>query len=95
MGQEIVLRNDTGHLLTVFSMANRTQFPARGLRGGGNGALREHRVNGVTVDPKGRHVLAPGDVFVALEAGGGGMGDPSLRGDKGFQGHPVASALRS
>ncbi len=74
MGQEIVLRNDTGHLLTVFSMANRTQFPARGLRGGGNGALREHRVNGVTVDPKGRHVLQPGDVFVTLEAGGGGMG---------------------
>jgi N-methylhydantoinase B len=74
MGQEIVLRNDTGHPMTVFSMANRTQFAAQGLRGGGAGALREHRVNGVPVDPKGRQVLAPGDVFTALEAGGGGIG---------------------
>lgn len=80
MGQEIVLRNDTGGDMTVFSMANRTAFAAQGLRGGRPGALRENRINGVAVDPKGRQVLAPGDRFTMLEAGGGGMGDPALRG---------------
>jgi N-methylhydantoinase B len=33
-GQEVVLRNDTGHPLVVFSMANRTIFPGQGLAGG-------------------------------------------------------------
>ena len=79
MGQEVVLRNDTGHLLTVFSMANRTEFPALGFHGGGPGALREYRINGVPVDARGRHVLEPGEVVTLLEAGGGGFGDPALR----------------
>jgi N-methylhydantoinase B len=77
MGQEVVLRNDTGHLLTVFSMANRTVFAAQGLQGGGPGALREHRLNGQVVDPRSRQVLLPGDLFTLLEAGGGGMGPPA------------------
>jgi len=79
LGQEIRLRNDTGHPMVVFSMANRTEFPAVGLRGGMNGALREHRINGVPVNPKGRHELAPGDVLTLREAGGAGIGDPRAR----------------
>jgi N-methylhydantoinase B len=79
LGQEIVLRNDSTYPLVVFSMANRTQFAASGLAGGGPGALREHRLNGVPVDPKGRLELAPGDRFTMLEAGGGGIGDPRNR----------------
>ena len=75
-GQEVILRNDTGHPLTVFSMASRTIFPAKGLNGGGPGALRENRVNDIPVDPKGRQILSPGDRFTMLEAGGGGMGTP-------------------
>jgi N-methylhydantoinase B len=79
LGQEIVMRNDTMHDLTVFSMANRTEFAAAGLRGGLAGGLREHRINGSAAPPKGRAVLAPGDRLTLLEAGGGGMGDPRAR----------------
>jgi N-methylhydantoinase B len=79
LGQEIVMRNDSTYPMTVFSMANRTDFAASGLRGGHSGALREHRVNGETIPPKGRAVLAPGDRLTLLEAGGGGIGDPASR----------------
>ena len=78
-GQEVVIRNDTGHPLTVFSMAARTEFPAVGFAGGGPGARREHRVNDVAVHPKGRYELAPGDRVTLIEAGGGGFGDPRER----------------
>ena len=79
LGQEVVIRNDSEHLMTVFCMANRTEFPPLGLMGGGPGRVREHRVNGVTVDPKGHYELAPGDRITMIEAGGGGYGNPSER----------------
>ena len=79
MGQEIVIRNDSGHIMTALCMANRTEFPPVGFRGGQAGGLREYRINGVTVDPKGRHELAPGDRITLVEAGGGGYGDPRSR----------------
>jgi N-methylhydantoinase B len=74
LGQEIVIRNDSGHPMTIFSMANRSEFPPLGLLGGKNGPLREHRVNGETVHPKGQHVLAPGDRVTLRQPGGGGFG---------------------
>jgi N-methylhydantoinase B len=79
LGQEVVIRNDSQHPMTVFCMANRTDFPALGLLGGAAGRLREHRLNGVTVDPKGHYELAPGDRITMIEAGGGGYGDPGQR----------------
>ncbi len=79
LGQEVVIRNDTGHPLTVLCMANRTEFVARGLAGGRSGAAREHRINGEPVDPRGRLQLAPGDRITLIEAGGGGYGDPRER----------------
>ncbi|MBL8700241.1 MAG: hydantoinase B/oxoprolinase family protein [Alphaproteobacteria bacterium] len=79
LGQEIVLRNDTGHPMTIFSMANRTEFAATGFRGGQPGAKREHRINGDVVHPKGRQELEPGDRLALREAGGGGIGDPRRR----------------
>jgi N-methylhydantoinase B len=79
LGQEIVLRNDSGHPLTVFIMGARTEFPALGMCGGRPGALRQYLVNGKVVHPKGRYELAPGDVLELLDAGGGGYGDPSRR----------------
>src|SRR5690606_9236241 len=78
-GQELVLRNDTGSPLVVTLMGQRTQFPARGFLGGGDGHLREFRINGAMVDGKGRHVLMPGDVLTTIEAGGGGFGNPKDR----------------
>jgi N-methylhydantoinase B len=79
LGQEIRLRNDTGHPMVIFSMANRTDFPPAGLRGGHSGARREHRINDQVVHPKGRQELAPGDVLTLVEAGGAGIGDPRKR----------------
>ena len=74
-GQEVVIRNDSGHPMTVLCMANRTEFAAVGFRGGTAGALREHRINGEPIDPKGRVELGPGDRLTLLEAGGGGFGE--------------------
>jgi len=78
-GQEIVMRNDTGYPLTVFSMANRTEFPAKGVHGGMDGALREHLINERRIEPRGRQTLLPGDILTLREAGGGGFGDPADR----------------
>ena len=79
VGQEVVIRNDSGHVLTVLCMANRTEFAAAGLQGGLAGGLREYRVNNKPVDPKGRYELLPGDRITLIEAGGGGFGEPDDR----------------
>jgi N-methylhydantoinase B len=79
LGQEVVIRNDSGHDMTVFCMANRTDFPALGLHRGGPGRPREHRINDGAVDPKGRYALKPGDRITMVQAGGGGFGDPADR----------------
>ena len=46
LGQEIVIRNDSGHPMTIFSMANRSEFPPMGMLGGGDGPSRQHLING-------------------------------------------------
>ncbi len=74
LGQEIVIRNDSGHPMTIFTMANRSEFPPVGLMGGKSGPLREHRINDITIHPKGQHVLNPGDRVTLLQPGGGGFG---------------------
>jgi N-methylhydantoinase B len=79
LGQEVVLRNDTGHLITTLGMGNRTMFPARGMFGGGHGALRAHAIDGTPIHAKGRNELAPGQRMRIVEAGGGGFGDPKAR----------------
>ncbi|HVY43762.1 MAG TPA: hydantoinase B/oxoprolinase family protein [Hyphomicrobiaceae bacterium] len=79
LGQEVVLRNDTGQPITILGMGNRTEFPAKGLFGGSSGALRVHAVDGKPVHAKGRIEVAPGQRISVLEAGGGGFGDPKQR----------------
>jgi N-methylhydantoinase B len=79
LGQVFSMRNDTGSALTVFCMANRTEFEAVGFAGAGAGALRRVYRNDEVLDPKGRHVLAPGDRLIVYEAGGGGFGAPCAR----------------
>ncbi|HWV80344.1 MAG TPA: hydantoinase B/oxoprolinase family protein [Hyphomicrobiaceae bacterium] len=79
LGQEVVLRNDTGHTLTMLGMGNRMEFPARGQFGGGAGTLRVHAVDGKPVHAKGRIDVAPGSRITVTEAGGGGFGDPRQR----------------
>jgi len=79
LGQQVVLRNDTGHPLTVAFMGQRTQFPALGYHGGKPGKLRVLKIDGEAVHPKGKFVLKPGTVIDVYEAGGGGFGDPHER----------------
>jgi N-methylhydantoinase B len=79
LGQEIVLRNDSGGELTVSCISGRSEFPALGFAGGRPGALRAVEINGTSVHPKGRYFLAPGDILTLIEPGGGGFGDPALR----------------
>ena len=78
-GQEVVFRNDTGNPIEFALMGQRTEFPARGLVGGGDGSLRKYLVNGVAVDPKARITLMPGDRIMMQEAGGGGYGNEKER----------------
>ncbi len=84
-GQKVVFRNDTGNLLEIALMGQRTEFPATGLAGGRDGSLRRYEVNGAVVDPKARIELSPGDRIVMLEAGGGGYGDPANRAANAIQ----------
>ena len=78
-GQEVIFRNDTGNPLEFALMGQRTEFSAKGLLGGNDGALREYLVNGETVDPKARITLLPGDRITMREAGGGGYGSHKER----------------
>ena len=79
LGQEVVMRNDTGRPLVMLGMGNRTELPAKGFAGGSDGTLRTHAVNGKPVHAKGRIEVAPGEIMTITEAGGGGMGDPKQR----------------
>ena len=79
LGQEVILRNDTGHPIVTLGMGNRTIFPAPGMFSGGDGALRVHAIDGEPVHAKGRNELAPGQRMRIVEAGGGGFGDPKAR----------------
>ena len=79
LGQEVVIRNDTHHPVVTLGMGNRTIFPARGLFGGGDGALRVHAIDGKVVHAKGRNEIAPGQRMRIVEAGGAGFGDPKTR----------------
>ena len=81
-GQEVKFRNDTGNLLEIALMGQRTEFAAKGLVGGGDGGLRNYSVNGINVDPKARIELNPGDFITMREAGGGGYGDAKLGDNK-------------
>jgi N-methylhydantoinase B len=79
LGQEIAIRNDSEHLMTVDFFGQCTDFPAQGINCGRPGKLRRYSINGKKVHPKAQYVLKPGDEFRITEAGGGGYGDPSGR----------------
>jgi len=100
LGQEVVLRNDTGHILTTLGMGNRTMFPARGMFCGGDGSLRVHAIDDQPVHAKGRNELGPGQRLRIIEAGGGGFGDPKSRAPAAVaedvaQGYVSAEAARA
>ena len=79
LGQDVTLRNDTGDIVTILGMGNRTAYPAKGFSGGGDGALRVHMLEGKDVHAKGRVEIPPGQSVCIREAGGAGFGDPLKR----------------
>ena len=64
---------------SAYPLGSNTMFPARGLFGGGDGALRVHAIDGKVVHAKGRNEIAPGQRMRIVEAGGAGFGDPKAR----------------
>lgn len=84
-GQTIVMRNDSGHPMTIFAMANRTSFAANGIFGGGSGAPREHWVDDQKMSGQGAYRLEPGSTVTLLQPGGGGFGDPAKRNTERIQ----------
>lgn len=78
-GQQVLLKNNTGHPITLSLFGLRTEFPAKGYAGGRDGGLRAFRINNETVAGKGTHTLPAGGLFTIREAGGGGFGAPGKR----------------
>ena len=79
LGQEVVLRNDTGSPLNMAAFASRTDFPARGYASAPDASLRTVEVDGRLVHPKKRIEVPPGSVVRVVEAGGAGFGNPGER----------------
>ena len=79
LGQATTIAHRGNERWSVSGMVDRTQFPAHGLHGGGEGAVGEFKVNGAPAPPKTVMWFAP-DARVSLNLpGGGGFGDPSER----------------
>ncbi len=79
LGQEVRLLNTSPTPTAAFLSAERTRAPARGVAGGGPGAVGAVEINGEPVDPKVQHLLQPGDVVTLRTPGGGGHGPPAGR----------------
>jgi N-methylhydantoinase B len=100
LGQEVMLRNDTGKPLVISGLSARTEFAPLGMHGGLSGALRAYRLNDEVIHPKGRYTMQADEQLHLREGGGGGFGDPHARDpllvrkdiDEGFV--SAAAALR-
>jgi N-methylhydantoinase B len=79
LGQVARMINSTDHAKTILMFGMRTEFPARGYFGGGDGKPRRFEIDGETALARGKLVLAPGQTLSIFEAGGGGYGDPFKR----------------
>lgn len=83
LGQEMVLGMDTDTAVLHSCMYDRTKSPARGFRGGGNGAVGEVILSdGSRPHPKGKYELKPGQTVTLRLPGGGGFFSPMARDPK-------------
>ena len=74
LGEEICFVNQHDGPLSIVFLAERIRVPAPGLGGGDAGACGEVLINGVAIDSRRPHVLAPGDEVTLYTPGGGGYG---------------------
>jgi N-methylhydantoinase B len=79
LGQDILI--EMRGKAAVSFLAERTVIPAFGIEGGGSGALGVLQINGEAVDPKRQYVINHGDTIRLATPGGGGHGDPQIRGE--------------
>ena len=80
LGQYMEVGAQDGHEFDIQAMFDRSQFPARGRRGGQNGAPTTiARDDGVTMQVKGKQFVPHGRKVVMAFPGGAGYGDPSER----------------
>ena len=79
LGTVQVIRNDSGHPMTVDFLGSRSRFAACGRNGGKPGGLRKLLINGTETPYGMRIVINPGDQVTMVEAGGGGYGNPRRR----------------
>ena len=75
LGQVIEVAHAAGEPFIVSKMFDRIQHPARGMRGGGDGAAgRVYLKEGGEFQGKGRDVVPAGATLVMETPGGGGIG---------------------
>jgi N-methylhydantoinase B len=79
LGEEICFVNKHDGPLSIVFLTERLRVPAPGLGGGGDGACGEVLINGLSIDSRRPHVLAPGDEVILRTPGGGGYGASSER----------------
>jgi N-methylhydantoinase B len=80
LGQTLAVRIESSGPLSAAFMTERTKFPAEGLAGGRPGSLGRVLLNGSPINPKESRLLHPGDLLEISTPGGGGFGDPGMRG---------------
>jgi N-methylhydantoinase B len=79
LGQEIVLRNTTGHPIRLSFFGRQTDFPPSGMMGGRPGSPLQYLIDGKLVPATGRADLPAGSRLTIRKPGGGGYGDPAKR----------------
>ncbi len=73
-GQEMVFESESDTPIGIIFMAERLKHQAKGLEGGGDGALGEVLINGQPADVRADHTLAKGQTITLRTPGGGGYG---------------------
>ncbi|MDP6884238.1 MAG: hydantoinase B/oxoprolinase family protein, partial [Rhodospirillales bacterium] len=79
LGQEISLESRSASPIAVSFLAERSVYPAFGIKGGQAGTTGALAINGQKTDPKRQYVLGHGDTVGLTTPGGGGHGNPKER----------------
>jgi N-methylhydantoinase B len=79
LGEEICFVSRHSGPLSIVFLTERIRVPAPGFGGGEPGACGEVTINGVAIDSRRPHVLAPGDEVMLRTPGGGGYGPVEAR----------------